>query len=312
MKKLYYFSFSLFLFSCGTPQEPNLLKDKEPKKLEPLTMSDLFNGQKVDVYLNHTKEVNKESKELFLRGVNAFRNKQELDSAMIYFEQSLVGYPTANAYYDLGNVYLALDNFEMASKAFSMAEHLDFEPFSKVLYNRALIAAKQEKIDESLNYIEIALQAGFHDLDLLNNDPDLVKVRKSYGFNETLLKGLRGMSDTENLFWLQFKKEFPLMEFPAHLEPLISETELGELEFISYDFERFISEMRDEKFAREVSKGFYYVGHFNRTEKITCILYLVVLLVLVSLRLSLHERPSPHPLRRVLRPNQPMLQAFQF
>src|SRR5690606_39015254 len=48
-----------------------------------------------------------------------------------------------------------------------------------------------------------------------------------------------------------------------------------EKNMISYDFERFIAEMRDERFSREVSKGFYNFAQVNETPNYVALIYII-------------------------------------
>ncbi len=123
--------------------------------------------------------------------------------------------------------------------------------------------------------MEYALQAGYNNIDHIGKDTDLSNLRKSYYYERAMKKGLRGVSNSENLFWLQFKKLFRKVDLPLALSPLISKEENEGLNYISYEFERFIAEMRDEEFSREVSKGFLQYALPYETENFVAIVYVV-------------------------------------
>ena len=50
---------------------------------------------------------------------------------------------------------------------------------------------------------------------------------------------------------------------------------VDELPYISYEFEKYIAEMRDEKFSREVSKGFYHYAQAYETDDYVAVVYIV-------------------------------------
>ncbi|MCH2224965.1 MAG: hypothetical protein MK066_09375 [Crocinitomicaceae bacterium] len=268
---------SLFLlFSCGEPQTIQNKITKIERIPVVLSRSDLFETAQIFAFLqNEEKEID-EANQLYMHGLDSFKNKKDLDSAVQYLEASILKEPTAKAYYDLGNVYMSKEEYDIALKAYDLAEQLEFQPFSKILYNKACIYSLKKEEELAGHYLEYALQGGYSNLEHIGKDEDLKNLReKGWIYKNALKKGMRGMSNTENLFWLQFKRQFPKRSLPIELPITILESESGELTFVSYEFERYISEMRDEKFSREVSKGFYHFAQAYETEKFVAIVYVV-------------------------------------
>ncbi len=265
-----------FITSCGDPVAP--IHETIVEKLSPiiLTDEDLFSGIKVLSFLQNEEKHVKESNSLFLKGVDAFRNKENLDSADFYFRSSLLKEPSAQTYFELGNLCMTEKKYDDALLSFNMAEQLNYEPFSKLLYNKSCIYSLQEKIEQSAQYLEYSIQAGYSNIDYLYKDSDLENLRDSWRFENVVKKGLRGVSNSENIFWLQFKKQFPKVKFPLQLNNYKSYAELDELnKQISYDYENYISEMRDEKFSREVGKIFYYHSNPYETKKYVVLVYII-------------------------------------
>ena len=168
-------------------------------------------------------------------------------------------------------------NYESALSAYNVAEILDYEPFSKILYNKACIYSLQKNTDMSSQYLEYALQAGYNNIDHISKDSDLKELREGspHDYKKAVDKGLRGMSNSENLFWLHFKKLFAVTTIPLTLEPTMNNEMQEALVYISYDYEKYISEMRDEKFSREVSKGFFYYAQPYENENFVAVVYIV-------------------------------------
>lgn len=276
MKRLIYWVIpTVLLFGCGDPSES--VQSQKVEKILPVILNeeDVFDGTKVLSFLRNEVKHVQEANTLFLKGLNAFRNDKNIDSADYYFRASLLKEPTAKAYYELGNLYMENSNFDRALLSYDLAEKLNYEPFSKILYNKSCLYSLQKKSELSGQYLEYAIQAGYNNLDHIGKDSDLSNLRKSHYYSQAINKGLRGVSNSENLFWLQFKKIFTKPQLPQKLLPHIAANENEALTYISYEFERFIAEMRDEEFSREVSKGFLQYSIPYETEKFVAIVYVV-------------------------------------
>lgn len=279
MKRMLIYSAAGLVFSglftaCG---DPGAISQEQIVERIPvvLTEEDLFKGNRILAFLENDEKFVQEANTFFLKGVNSFRNKKDLDSAGYYFRQSILKEPTANAYFELGNVYMDKKQFDKAMLAYGVAEQLDFEPLSKILYNKACAYSLQKKPEMAAKYLEYALEAGYTNLDHIQKDEDLAELRESYYFRQAMDRGLRGMADADNLYWLNFKKQFAVPDLPLKLKMNVDEKELAGLRFIPYEYEKYISEMRDEQFSREVSKSFYFYANAFETEKYVALVYIV-------------------------------------
>lgn len=275
MKNLLTISVLFFiLLACGNPA-PMIEKGKGIVQEYFLSEEDIYSGDKIQLFLQNKLKYNQEATELFLKGMNSYKNEVNLDSAEIYFTRSILKQPTAKAYYELGNVMLDKKKYDNTLKAYGLAEQLGFEPYSKILYNTSCVYSLKEEDEMAGKYLEYSIQAGYTNMDNINKDPDLQYLRDSYYFSKALENGLKGMSDPAKLFWLQFKRLFPKLNKPVTLDPYESSISTEDIVFISYDFEKYISEMRDEKFSREVSKGFYYYGVLTENDIYVALIYIV-------------------------------------
>jgi tetratricopeptide (TPR) repeat protein len=275
MKLVFFVSLLLLVTSCGEPGEViNTIKQQKRIDIE-LAESDLFETTRIFAFLDNEVKFIEEANKLYLNGVDAFKNKKNLDSADYYLRQSILKEPSGKAYYELGNVFMDQKKYSEALSAYDLAENLDFQPVSKILYNKSCLYSLQKNVEMSGQYLEYALQAGYNNLDHIDKDEDLAELRKSRLFKPAIEKGVRGMSNAKNLFWLQFKKLFPKYPFPHTIESQLDEKVMAEKQYISYDFEKYISEMRDEKYSREVSKGFYHYAQMYETDKYVAVVYVV-------------------------------------
>lgn len=268
------FSLALFFAACGTNPNPNGNRYSNIR-VDELTENDMFTYVKVKSYLEQ-QQSKADKDHSFLKGIDAFKNKKDLDSAEYYLTSSILLSPTSLAYYELGNVSMDQKNYKKAIYAYEMAERLGYEPFSKVLYNIACAHSLEGDAELAGQYLEYAIQAGYSNIDNINEDEDLAYLRENrYLFNTHLNQGLKGLSNAENLFWLQFKRKFNKTPFPLKLDENLDLLLLNDETRISYDFEKYIAEMRDEKFSREVSKGFYYLADIKETSGYTVLVYVI-------------------------------------
>lgn len=280
---LYFLAAGAFLASCGNPAAPDSKNpvggtvNENPSEPIQLSKADLFDGESVRLFLFRNKEVNQESNQEFLKALDEFKNKKNLKAAAAGFLTSIVTYPTSKAYFELGNVYMEQKNYEQALNAYSLAEKLGYEPFSKVLFNVACAHSQLKNYYMSADYLQYAIQAGYSNIDNIEKDTDLKNLREEEPdlFKSKMDKGLSGISDIENLHWLQFKRNFIQASFPINMNAEQGKVILDEKNRISYDFERYVSEMRDERFSREVSKSFFNFVQVAETNNFVALIYIV-------------------------------------
>lgn len=270
-----------FIEACGnnatnTVSKVNAPLTEEEERMQ-LTEYDLFAGDKIRMYLKKDTLQGTESNKLFLKALDAYKNKKKFDEAEKGFIASILRYPTAKGYYELGNVYMDQKQYDNALLAYRMAENLNFEPFSKLLFNIACVYSCKKDGEQSGRYLEYAVQAGYLNIDNIEKDTDLAFLREEmpYYYRTHLKRAMNGVSNAEQIYYLQFKKRFPLVKVPLTIKETVSKTHFDMENAISYEYEKFIPEMRDEKFSREVSKGFYYYAKLVETANYTAVVYII-------------------------------------
>jgi hypothetical protein len=82
---------------------------------------------------------------------------------------------------------------------------------------------------------------------------------------------MKGMSNAKSLFWIQFRKPFAKVSFPFVLDG--EKRKYTEDDRISFDFEKYVSEMRNERFSREVGAVFYAATEVYATDKFIALIY---------------------------------------
>lgn len=264
----------VFLQAC-TPQSNKKVEKHDKLLVKQLAEDDMFTFVKVNAFLEGLDEKTN-SEDLFVRAIDNYRNKKELDSAYFLLKQSILRKPSTNAYYELGNVLMDKKEYANAILAYQMSERMGYEPFSKVLYNISCAYSLSNKLELSGDYLQYAIQAGYANFDAIQKDPDLANLRNEPElFSSRYEAAIRGTSNAENLFFLQFKRQFSQVNLPFSLSNKVDLLLINQSTQISYDFEKYISEMRDAQFARDVSKGFYYLAKLKETENYVALVYVV-------------------------------------
>lgn len=262
------------LMACGSKG-----KDKTPpenadtNKVSQLTENDLFDFDKVaDVIEAGSDDAKKDAKQKFLKAIDMYRNKKQPENALPLFRESLLACPTSKTYYEYGNALLDSRKYDDAVSAYHMAERLNYNPLSKVLYNLACAYSLLEKEEESLKYIKLAIQNGYDNRDHMLTDADLDFVRKSPQFKEVYETSYGGAATPEVALLDLFRIGFPETDLPYSMTVENSQR-LSLDNPIAYDFEKFIPEMVDASFSREVGDEFFYVARLNETENYSALVY---------------------------------------
>ncbi|NRA13427.1 MAG: hypothetical protein HRT57_15890, partial [Crocinitomicaceae bacterium] len=102
------------LNSCGDPAEEINKRLRTERIPVILTKPDLFKGNMVLAFLDNDKKYIQDANELFLKGLNSYRNESDLDSADTYLTESILKEPSAKAYFELGNVFMDQKDYDKA------------------------------------------------------------------------------------------------------------------------------------------------------------------------------------------------------
>ncbi len=265
-----------FIIGCKSASEKRMADiPKEIPEENSLQETDIFDMSKVWPYINLGKTLPKTSTQNFLRGIDHLKNTHDTDSAIYLLRASILNYPSLKAYYELGNAYYETSDFKNAMNSYQMAEKLGYEPFGTIMFQIAKIKSVLNEVEMAGNYLEYAIQSGFVDMEAIATDTSLRNLRSdSYIYDQHLEKGLRGLNEPEKLAWIQFKKSFTILNATQSINQDLGHELLLKSSFIPYSYEKFISEMRDEKFSREISKGFYYGGQIAENANYTALIYI--------------------------------------
>jgi len=270
------------MFACNAPSSKSSAdatsgtqSPADKKGTDALLEIEIFNKEQVLEALKATEGKNKRSDKYFLDGVDMYRNKKDPGGAIKLFKQSIMKQPQARAYFELGNALADENNLPEAALAYQMAELLDYKPTSKVLYNLACVYSRAQDTRSSLYYLVSAIEFGYSNLKNINEDKDLEFLRANeYDFKSSVALALSGATDPDKLQWNLFWHEFKPVSYPLVLDERYA-AKLGE-DYISYEYERFVAEMRDNaKFSRETGFEFYHVGLAKNADSVKTLIYAV-------------------------------------
>jgi len=265
-------AFVLMVSSCGGKKNNTPATDNNTTTTQ-LNQADIFNLDAVNKYITAAdKEKQQPAKKEFLVGVDQYRNRKQVDSAITTFKNSITMYPFAKTYYELGNAYMDKKDFKTAIESYKISEKMSYEPLSLVLYNQACAYSMLEDGNNSIKYVQLAIENGYTNLDHIMKDVDLDFVRKDARFNETVKTAMAGNTSNSEVLFSMYKSHFDQISFPYTL----SEEKSQALDFektISYDYDAFVPGMVNAEFSRDVGDEYFYVGKLVENEQYVALLY---------------------------------------
>lgn len=274
-------NFSILIFCCYCNKTENTFHEPGNKWTpEPIKQEDIYRKMVIDDYLFNLEEsiakdsIIKESKKLFLKGIDAFKNKKDLKMAIELTKKALSLYPEAKAYYELGNALMLTNNYSEAKSAFEEAVEFDFNPKAPLYYQIAFCYLKE---NNSSDYqikqnLELAIKHG------LLNQPDFnstsLEIFKGRSWYSKLISVPEDTISKEQLFFQSFVEGFDLApETGYELRPEDVNMTNQTKQFISYDYAPFIKEMENMSFGRDVSHEFFYLSQVHHTDNYIALVY---------------------------------------
>ena len=115
-----------------------------------------------------------------------WKQKKDVDRALRYFIKSNEIAPNNKAVYQIVLIYSSQGNYEDA--LFYLRRLYKLQPENpEVSYNIARIKSKQRKVDDATLWLKAAVDKGFHNWDLIKNDPDFANIRNTAFMNELII-----------------------------------------------------------------------------------------------------------------------------
>ena len=275
MKYILILAVTVIFASCKNEPKP---AEKAPE-VNQLSAATVYAFDSVVAYLRQVKASQEDtSKKIFLQAIDLLKNKKDAAGSLALFEQSLRFYPNNKGYYELGNALLNLNQDSLAFRSFDLAERLNYNPLGYVLFKKACAMAgmagedNYDKQQTALEYLKNAIENGFVDRSKIFEEPKLEVIRKDQGFITAYNETMSGNGDPATILWDGYSSSFKQCSFPLTIN-MESLKEIKQPVSISYDYEKFVTEMRDYKFSRDVGNEFFYYAKVGSTPAYETIIY---------------------------------------
>lgn len=269
---------AIVLFACNTHTE------KGPEAApggsnDALAAGDLYNIDSIHTAMRHADAP--AGQKAFSRALDAYVNKKEIPESIELFKSAICKVPSAKAYFQLGSALTDAGFYDEGVQALHIAERLGYAPLANLMYRLAQATSNQHLASTDLrdslmlHYMEVAIQMGYpHSEEFMKNGV-FQNLRESKNFQSTFDEAFAagpGNSSPGRLFWETFRNGFQPLKLPLVINTTwIQSHKLGEP--MSYDYEKFVTEMRNAKFSREVESEYYYCGLVKQDTGYTTLLY---------------------------------------
>jgi tetratricopeptide (TPR) repeat protein len=237
-----------------------------------LPTTSLYNYDEVEKAAKDVPDVNvKYGNKLFLKAIDLYHNKHELDKGIAMFKKSLNYYPSPRAFYELGNALLDKRSLKEASDAFNMAGVLDYDPSYNISYKQACIDALKND-STAIGSLESALREGYSDKEEILREPAFATLRKNPDFEALMLSNFSSAKDGLDPLFAHFRGRFPSASLPYSIleNP---ETAYSDNRTISYDYASLIEGMEDGRYSRDVTDNYSFTAQVMKSDSITILAY---------------------------------------
>lgn len=234
---------------------------------------DIFDHDQISERVTGDNKLQQVALQKYEQGVKKLRKEKDATAAIEAFVASIKSYPKPNTYFELGNAYASSKQYDYAIACYEIAEQMGFAPVSKLFYNMACAYSLLEKMPAAQEHLELAVQAGYLNKAQIAGDSDLVNLRKRGMLWENLEEELAGVENPDMVVWEAFNQAFSSVVLPLTLD-LQSGRSLVEDKYLSYTYERYISEMHErEVFSRGTGRTYYAVAAVERNDNFLAVVY---------------------------------------
>lgn len=197
------------------------------------------------------------------------------------FKDAILLRPTAKAYFDLAGALLGSRRYPEAINALSIAEKLGYTPMANLMFRYAYAYAHiddgqipGDNSNHAVHYMELAIQMGYaHPQQFLQKDvfPNLAINHRFEHVYSGVISGGTGR-DLEKGLWDAYSGQFAELQLPLVIDRKWMRDRVLK-DDISFQYEKFIPEMREAKFSRGEGDLYYYVGLIRKTANFVALVY---------------------------------------
>jgi len=230
---------------------------------------DVFDKATIERLARGNHELQQKALKQYEEGTVKLRKEHKPFEAIDLLLIALRNHPTARTYFELGNAYASAKNYEKAVKCYELAEQMGFAPVANVLFNMACAYSLLEKSVEARDYLEYAIEAGYVDKNNIQNNPDL----KQLGISHSIESAMSGVDNPDNVVWDGYLQNFKRIVLPVTID-INTEKELKNDDYLSFSYERYVSEMRHrERFSRFTGDLYYAYGIVDENSNYIAVIY---------------------------------------
>ncbi len=270
MKPLYLILLTTFvLFACNS---------RPGSDFTPLTLSAMYNPDSVRLALAGGDAGAADKK--LAGAIDQLKKLKDTAGSIPLFKEAILLKPTAKAYFELSGALLGTDDKQEAIQALHIAEKLGYSPLANVMfrYSYAYSHMSSEPADSNamsaLHYMELALQMEYARPQEFLRRETFVNLNQIYAFTTAFNDAVGGMAgrDPQKSLWDSYAGQYPDMPLPLSISlPWIKSHPLEDA--ISFEFQKFIPEMREGKFDRGGGMMYYYVALIRKSPAFTAVVY---------------------------------------
>jgi hypothetical protein len=264
--------FVLFIASCHSASKPAFS----------LTETSMYSLDTVRMVAGSGDE--KAAGKKIQEAVGLFKKGSDTAGSVALFKSAVWLDPTAKSYFDLGGILIAAHRNDEAINALYIAEKLNYTPLANVMARYALAYSNRdtahnengEKVpsERALHYMELAIEMGYaHPRDFLQQTM-FPNLSGSPLFDATYVAAVGGGPgiNSDKGLWESFSGQFSDLPLPLVIDRKWIQAH-GHGADISTQYEKYIPEMRNVRFAREESYNYYYVGLVHRDAHYIALIY---------------------------------------
>jgi len=242
----------------------------------PLTATAIYSPDSVRLAMDGGDEKAADKK---LAAAIEMRKHKDTVGSIPLFKEAILLKPSAKAYFELSSPLLVTHQYDEAIQALYMAEKLGYTPLANVMFRYSyayscMITSNNHYGDSAIRYMQLAIQMGYaHPEEYLRREY-FPKLIAEGSFDKSFSDALSGMAgkNPEKSLWESYSTQFPEVSLPLVVNlPWIKAHPVDDP--ISFEFEKFIPEMRDNRFSREGGNVYYYIALVKKDPAYTAVVY---------------------------------------
>jgi hypothetical protein len=205
---------------------------------------------------------------------DAYKHGGDTARIIDLYKASILLKPTAKAYYDLAGALLGARQYKEATDALYIAEHLGYTPLGNVMFRYAYAYANTSDENTAIHYMELAIQMGYaHPQQFLQRK--FFPISNAHAefearYNEAISGGAGGNPDKS--LWETYTAQYPPVDLPLTTNKQWMIEHRSDHD-IGGQYEKFIPEMQNNKFARGDGREYFYIALVKKDNAFIAVLY---------------------------------------